>query len=331
MSAFAMTRRSALTMASCILLRPAFAENTRVARIGLSSSSFGAAAARVAKEMGFFAVHEIDAKLIVMESGNAAIAGVLSGSLEFGMSGPGEVIAACARGQKLVLIVNGYRGLAGTLVIRKDVADKLSISPAGPVETRLQALSGLLIGSPSATSVYTVAFRDAMKGLAAGEIRFTYISQPSMTAALESGAIAGFVAGAPFWAGSVLRGAAVPWISGPKGELPSDAIPSSSASLTTSRELAMREHEFVGSFRAAFADLGVALRERPAEVRGAIARLFPDLDAQTLDLLIPLETPPWAGGPITRADVERDLAFARRGGLPIPNIDQIDPASLLLE
>jgi sulfonate transport system substrate-binding protein len=331
MTAFAMTRRSALMMAPCALVRPALAQTARLARIGLSSSSFGASAARVTKEMGLFAAHGIDARLIVMESGNAAIAGVLSGSLEFGMSGPGEVIVACARGQKLVLIVNGYRGLAGTLVLRKDVADKLSVSSEAPIAARFSALGGLLIGSPSATSVYTVAFRNAMKDFAAGELRFTYINQPSMTAALESGAIQGFIAGAPFWASPVLRGVAVSWISGPKGELPLDAVPSSSASLTTTQDFAMRERDFIGRFRAAFADLGVALRERPVEVRGAIARLFPELDAQMLDLLIPLETPPWAAGPVTSADVEHDIAFAKKGGLPIPNIDQISPASLVLE
>ena len=50
-----------------------------------------------------------------------------------------------------------------------------------------------------------------------------------MTAALESGAIQGFIAGAPFWAAPIVKGSGVLWISGPKGELPAEHVPVSSS------------------------------------------------------------------------------------------------------
>lgn len=325
------TRRSLLHAAPFILSSPALAQPVREVRIGLSSSSFGASGVRVANELGLFTAHGLAPKLIVMDSGNAAIAGALSGSLEFAMSGPGEVIAARARGQKLVMIVNGYRGLAGTLVLSKAAVEKAGIAADAPLAARFKALDDLIIGSPSATSVYTVALKHAIKAAGAGEPRFTYMGQPAMVAALESGAIHGFIAGAPFWAVPVLRGVAVSWVSGPKGELPPDAVPSSSASLVATEGMAVRESAFISRFVAVFTDLGNAIRERPDEVRAAVARLFPELDNRTLDLLVPIEAPAWAAGLVTRADVEHDIAFVRGSGVPVPNLDQLDPASLVFK
>lgn len=325
------TRRSLLGGALLLGVTPAWAQSLREVTIAVSSMSFGAAAPRVAKELGLFKTQGLDPRLTVMDSGNAAIAALLSGSVPFSLSGPGEVIAARARGQKLVLLANGYAGLAGTLVLAKATADKLGVAASAPPADRLKALSGLLLASPSATSVYTVGYKIAAAKAGARDVRFTYIAQPAMAAALESEAIQGFIAGAPFWAPPVLKGTGVAWVSAPKGELPPEAVPSSSICLVAAQDFAEANRDLVGHMRAAFADLGKAIKERPADVKAAVARLFPDLDAPTLDLLFSAESSAWGAGPLTTADVAHDITFTKDGGVQVPGLDTLDPASVLLQ
>ena len=69
--------------------------------IGLSSASLVAAPPRVAHEMKLFAKHGLEPRLVVLDGANASLSGVLSRSLDFCLTGPGEVVIAQARGQKV--------------------------------------------------------------------------------------------------------------------------------------------------------------------------------------------------------------------------------------
>jgi hypothetical protein len=62
-------------------------------------------------------LHEngIDLRVTVMDSGNAALAAVLGGSVA--PAGPGEVLAAKMHGRDIVVVVNFYRGLLASLML----------------------------------------------------------------------------------------------------------------------------------------------------------------------------------------------------------------------
>ena len=167
--------------------------------IGLSSATFGTAAARVAKEMGLYERYGLEPKFVVLDNSGVATSAVISGSLTFALSGPSDMIVAQAHGQRVVVITTTYAGSAGTLVLSKKAADRLGVLPSAPVAERLKALDGLVIALTGASGVTPVSFRSAAKAAGAAP-RFTTIAQPAMPAALEHGAIDGFVASAPVWA-----------------------------------------------------------------------------------------------------------------------------------
>jgi ABC-type nitrate/sulfonate/bicarbonate transport system substrate-binding protein len=302
--------------------------NVRGITIALSSSSLGPAAPRVAKELGLFEKRGLSAKIVPMDSGNTALAALISKSADAAMVGSGTIIAAQARGQNVVIIANGYGGFATTMVLSKEVADKLGVSQSASVQDRLKAVDGLLIGTPEPTAGSTLGFKNAAATVGA-TMRFTYMSQQSMPAALERGAIQGYLASAPYWAGPVANGKGIVWISGPKGELPPNSVNATSTQLQMLRATAEADPELAKQLAEVFADLRKAIDERPAEVKAAVARVFPDLDARILDIVYPAESAAWNAKPLSVADIVREIECVKASGTSIPGLEKVNPSSLL--
>jgi len=295
---------------------------------GLASTSVAASAGRVAHQMGLFEKHGIEPKFTVMDNANATMAALVSRSVKAVVAGPGELVVAQGRGQKVVALATAYDGMAGTLVLSKAAAGKVGIAADAPVAERLKALDGLVIGVPSPTAVYTIAYSNAAKSVGAA-VRFTYMSQAAMPAAFDSGAIHGYVGSAPFWGIPILKGNGVLWISGPKRELPAQFAPSHTASLQVLRDFAETNPDLVKRLAAVFTDFSKAIAERPAEVKAAVGRLYPDLTPDALELLFASESEGWKTRPLTREDIMREIEFVRASGAPLPEIDKIDPRSLI--
>lgn len=315
----------AATLAAAVI---ATAQQPQPVSIGLSSSSTVAAAPRVAKELGLFDKHGLNVRFVVLENTNAATTAIISKSIDMALVGPGDLVAANTRGQNIVLIASAYAGMGGSLVLSKATADKLGVTANAPAKDRLKALDGLLIGTASATSPYTVAFRGATKGVDAAP-RFTYLSVPGMAAALETGAVQGFIASASFWVPPVLKGSAVLWLNGPKGELPAENTPSLTLAVASLRDYAQANPAVVQKVNAVFADLSKAIDERPAEVKAAAVKLYPDLDARTLELMLNAELPAWKARRIAARDIAHEIEFVKATGAQLPGIEKLDPASLL--
>ena len=296
--------------------------------IGLSSGSLPIAPARIAKELGLFQKQGLDPDFTVMDSANAADAALIAGSLNIVVTGPTDVVIGQARGQKLVTIASAYSGFSAVLVLSKATVDKLGVSPNAPVAERLKALDGLVIGSPSATSTYTFAVKPSATA-AGAKVNMTYIAQPGMLAALESGAIAGFISSAPFYTQPVLRGSGVIWISGPKGEFPPQYSPANAVTVNTRLDFAQAHPDLIKRITAVLADFAKAVDERPNEVKAAIAKLFPNLDAKTLDLFFATESGSFKTKPITAQDMAREINFVKASGVDLPQLDKLDPASLI--
>jgi ABC-type nitrate/sulfonate/bicarbonate transport system substrate-binding protein len=326
-----------LKFASCtsaifmLSMASATAQAPRDITIGLASASLAVAPARLAQEMGIYEKHGLKAKFVTLDSANMATTALISKSFEVVVSGPGELVAAQGRGQKVVLITNLYGGFGATLVLPKGVADKLTVPSTAPASDRLKALDGLLIATNSATSAYTVALKAATEATKTN-VRFTYMSQPAMIVALDSGAIQGFFTGAPFWAFPVVKGAGVAYLSGPKGDLPSNFVSASSGGLHAMRDFAEANPALMKKLVAVFDDFKKTLDERPADVRAALAKLYPDLDPAAMDLLLSSELlTAWRTKPPTAQDMAREIAFVKLSGAQLPQIDTLDPASLIFQ
>jgi ABC-type nitrate/sulfonate/bicarbonate transport system substrate-binding protein len=324
-----LTRRGFSTgVASTAMAGPAIAQSAPQVTMALSSTSFGLAAVLMASKAGLFAKQGIEPRLIVSDSGSAAMTALVAGSVQFSAAGPGEALAARARQQPVVILCNVYRGLAASVALARTVADKLSVKPDAPIDARLRALDGLIVGVPSATSAYLAPIKNPAEAVGA-KPRFVYMSQPAMVAALNSGSIQAMIAGSPFWGETVLKGTAVLWISGAKGDLPARVLPASSACIETTEAYAKANPDVIGRVQAAIKALGELIRNDPASGKRALALAYPQLSQEAIDLAFSGEAASWTQPILSEADLRHEIDLLRDTGRPIPGLDSVSPAQIL--
>ncbi len=319
-------RRRAVLAVPLLLLGiggPAQAADTPIT-LALSSTTLAYGGLRIAERAKMFQLHGLEPRIIVMDSGNAAISAVLGHSADFSSAGPGEVLAAAVRGRQVVIVLNVYRGLSGSLILAKPVADKLGIAANAPVEQRLRALDGLSIAAPSATSAYLTPYKGAAEA-AGAKIKFVYMTQPAMVAALQVGAVQGIIVGAPFSLTPVTQGSGVLWISGPKGELPPAFRPASSAGLQTSEEYAAAHPQIIAQLRAVFDDLAKLIRDKPDEAEALLAQAYPSVDAAAA---FSESAANWSQPVMTADDIAQEIRIQVASG-SLPGVADIKPASVL--
>jgi len=322
------TRRVLLSGAGAAILVPEARAATPVT-LAVSSNSFAYGGLRIAQRAGLFEKNGIVPTITVMDSGNAALTAVLSGSVEFCSASPGEVLAARVRGQKIVIVANVYRGLSGSLVLAKAIADKLGSGASVTIEAKLKALNGLVVATPSPTSSYTYPYKIAAQAVGVRP-RFVYLAQPAMLAALQAGAVQGIIAGAPFSTAAVASGAGITWISGPKGELPPNAQPTSSACVETSEAYAANHSDVIDRLRAGFAELATFIKEQPGEAERLLAHAYPQLDAASIGAIFRDDAGNWTRPVMTADDIRQEIAIQESAGA-LPGIGALDPASVLLQ
>jgi ABC-type nitrate/sulfonate/bicarbonate transport system substrate-binding protein len=297
--------------------------------IAVSSTSFVLGGVRIAEHAGLFDKHGLSPRIIVMDSGNAALSALLSRSAQFAVSGPSEALAARARGQDIVIVANLYRGLSASLILSKAAAARLAVSDRAPVGERLRALNGMTIAVPSATSAFVGPLRNAIAA-AGAQVRFTYVAQATMGAALETRAIDAMMASGPFSGAPILKGTGVLWIDGPRGELPADVSPASSSCLQTTSAYAAANRETVRRLRAVLDDVAHLVRGNPEEARRALAKGFAQVGAASIDLALEQESANWTFPVLSEADIAQEIKLLRAAGAPLPGLDRIAPASVLL-
>lgn len=328
-SGFGISRRTILYGAcSTVAAFPVRAAEAKEVTIAVSSTSFVLAGMLMAQQSGIFEKNGVKPRIVVMDSGNAAISALLGGSAQFTVAGPPEVLAARTRGQPIVIVANLYQGLAGSLILSKATAGKLGSRADAPIDERLKALNGLTIAVPSATSSLLGPVRTA--AVAAGaQIKFTYMAQPAMPAALESGAIDGMIASFPFAGTPILRGTGVLWINGPGGELPADAEPSSSSCLQTSEQFAKAEPDTISRLQKTIADTAVFVKQHSAEAKAALAKAYPALKPEEIELAFDQQHDNWTKPFLTEADLRQEVKLLR-GSVNLPGLDTIDLSTLLI-
>lgn len=296
--------------------------------IALSSSSIAAASPRLSERLGLYEKNGLKVRFVVTDNGNAALAALVGGSTNLATAGMDDIIPLKAQGQQdVVVVANLYRGVAGVLVVRNDVVDKLPAKPGDPVEARLKALDGLLLAATSPTSAMVGPLKLAL-GMVGSNVRMTYMQLPAMYPAMKTGAVQALLATSPYWEQAVEAGIATRWISGPKGEFPDSAVTVSAASMITTRAYADRNGEVMRRLRAISDQFAALVRERPTDVLDALKQLYPDLSPRIVELSFEQNSPSWTHPDLSEADVRKEIDM-RKGG-PIANLDKVDPRSLLL-
>jgi ABC-type nitrate/sulfonate/bicarbonate transport system substrate-binding protein len=324
------SRRAVLTAVGTSLFAPAVwaQKPLRNLVIPISSTSFASASVRAAVEMGCFAEHGLNITTPVMESGSNVTSSLISGNIQVILGGPGEQVAAHARGIPVVLLTNCYWGQSGTLILSKEIAEKSGVSPTASLAERFKVLAGLPIASVSATSALTASFRGASEKTGT-KLNFVYMGQPTMVAALESGAIKGYIASAPIWGPSVVSGRGVEWISAPKGELPDENVPRGATGFNAMRSFAEANPDLIRQVLDSYRTFSNILTTKPDAVRAAFGRIYPSVDPAAMDILFNAEHRAWIMRDVTVADMQHEIDFVKASGAPIPGLDKVDPAAML--
>jgi ABC-type nitrate/sulfonate/bicarbonate transport system substrate-binding protein len=295
--------------------------------IAVSSTTLVYGGLRMALGAGLYEKNGIDLRVTVMDSGNAALAAVLGGSVAFASAGPGEVLAARMHGRDIVVVVNFYRGLLASLMLTKAAVAKTGVAPNAPIEQRLRAVDGLTIALPSPTSSVLTPYKAAAEGVGA-KMKYAYMTQPATVAALQTGAVDGGLLVPPFSIAARANGSGVIWISGPRNELPADVSPTSSVCAQTTSDYAKANPAIIAGMRQTAKDLGVFLRERPEEALTHLMHAYPSLDEASAKALLAENAANWSNATLTVEDIKREIALlVRAGGLP--GVERVDPASVL--
>lgn len=321
------SRRTVIAGLGAMVLAPSVRAQAKEVSIPITSTSFATASVRAADVLGCFAKNGLSVKFPIVGTGDTLTAALLSGSAPVIVGGSGEQVAAWLRGQQILTLCNVYWGMAASIVIAKEVADKLGVKADAPAKDRLKALDGLLIAAPSPTSTYTNSFKGAAEAQGA-KIRYTYMAQPAMVAALESGAVQGYTAGAPFWGSHVARGKAVLWLSGPRGDLPTENTPASITALQTLRPFAESNNDLVRRLIDSYRLFSDTLDKTPGEVRTALGTLYKEVDPATMDVLFAAEKNAWKFRPVTTETMKQEVAFMANSGTPLQGIEKLDPAAM---
>ena len=321
------TRRSALaatlaTSFAAALARPAAAADVHEVVMAVSSTSFAIGGVRIGQQTGIFERNGIKLNIVVMDSGSATMGALISGSAQFVVAGPGEMMAARAQGVDVAIVADTYHNSAVWVVLSKAAAAKLAVKQNAPQHDRLKAMDGLLIAVPSATSSFTAPIRSAAVD-AGATLRFTYMAQPAMVAALEAGAIDGMVAAFPFAARPVTKGTGVVWIDGVHGDFPPASMPASSSSMLTTWGYYTANTDIVTRVQKSMAEVAVFIQQHPAEARAALIRGYSDMSADEVGLAYDQQSQAWTYPFLNLDDMRQELKLLRMS-VDLPGLANLD-------
>ena len=319
-------RRGLLSGAGAV----AFVHGVRAATpitLAVSSTTLAYGGLRIALGAGLYARNGIELKVIVMDSGNAALSAVVGGSAAFASAGPGEVLAARLHGRDIVIIHNFYRGLLASLMLTKAAAAKTGVTPDAPLAQRMRALEGLTIALPSPTTSVLQPYKAATESVGV-RMKYAYMTQAATVAAFQAGAVDGGILVPPFSLAPQANGSGVVWINGPRNELPGDVSPTSSVCAQTTSDYAKAHPDVIAAMRQTAEDLGAYLRDHPAEALDHLMRAYPSLDEPAAKALLNENASNWAAARLTADDIRREISILVRSNA-LPGVEKIDPASVL--
>lgn len=132
----------AMAAAACL---STFAASAAVAQtklqVAVANRSISSLPLMVAKGKNFFKDEGLDVELEYFTGGPPATAALIGGSAQFLVAAPQDMLKAIKQGQPLVAIATVIADYTGSIVMRKDLADKLGRKPT------IADLKGLRIGT----------------------------------------------------------------------------------------------------------------------------------------------------------------------------------------
>ncbi|MBI2862588.1 MAG: ABC transporter substrate-binding protein [Chloroflexi bacterium] len=179
-----------------------------ISQIGSNDVSLLLAIHRFSKDEG------LDVDIFHSGSGSKTRTAIIAGDVQFGSSNIEQVIRAVAKDAPLVAIAANDYGSGVIVVLDKGIADKREVNEKSPLADRMKALAGLrfaITGAGSQTDAQIRAILLRYGGLTPDrDVEIIYVGDVAQqVAALEAGAVDGFVAEPPTALVPVVKGKAI--------------------------------------------------------------------------------------------------------------------------
>jgi NitT/TauT family transport system substrate-binding protein len=308
-------------VAACLSLGCVAAKATEIV-FALPAPTLTFSSVFVAQDLGFFKREGLTVDVRNL-AGTASANAVIAGSAHFTMATGSPFLAAAAKGQRLYAVANLIDRPLVELVLRKDIAEQLGITPALTLPERAKRLKGLTIGVHGVGSIVHMWQRyvAAQGGLdLEQDIRIVPMDPGAMLAALGQKQIDGFATSIPFTTQAVVSGQAV-MLASSRVDAP-ELLPFAYGLVYTLPQTCERDAALCGKVVRAFVAAARAIKERPGYIfEEVLKKRFAKMDPAVLQAA-------WddvrAAHPADLRIVDRQLANAQKMGIASRLLDAKD-------
>ena len=215
---------AALTAAFAVPLAGAQAQQLQQIKITVPTVSTIFYPLYYGQDKGIFAKEGLEIEVISTNGDGPDVDAVISGSAQFSISTPNRLFTSFDQGKPLKAIGMLARRMAIDCAMNKEVADKLGITTATPLDTKLKAMKGLTVAGtrPGAFTYVLLGIYGKRVGLTAQK-DYQLIGVGglnSMLPAVENNKIAIGCTGSPFTELAVSRAKAIRFTNNARGDDP---------------------------------------------------------------------------------------------------------------
>ncbi len=228
----------------------------------------------IALKAGIFKKNGLNVKTVNAGTGALAVEALTGGSGQFVVTGSADLFSAAKSGQHLFILAKASSGLSTQVVLTSAGVKKTGLTPSAPLAQRIKALNGLTIASPSAASSWTAQAAKAAATQGA-TIKFTYVQENSMAAAMQAGKIDGLVAAPPWSTEALYAKTGTLWLSGPGGTFPGGYAVSSYGDplVATTQAYGTAHPKVAEEFTRSILQAGALLSSQPAQAAAYVKQV----------------------------------------------------------
>jgi ABC-type nitrate/sulfonate/bicarbonate transport system substrate-binding protein len=235
----------------------------------------------IALKAGIFAKNGLNVKTVNAGTGALAVEALTGGSGQFVVTGSADLFSAAKSGQHLYILAKASSGLSTQVVLTAAGVKATGLTASAPLAQRIKALNGLTIASPSAASSWTAQAAKAAATQGA-TIKFTYVQENSMAAAMQAGKIDGLVAAPPWSTEALYAKTGTLWLSGPDGTFPGGYAVSSYGDplVATTKAYGDAHPQVAEEFTKSILQAAALLKTQPAQAAGYVKQVaYPSMNA----------------------------------------------------
>ena len=198
----AMDLARAVVLGAALALPPGFAMAQQAVRIGLGAPTLSFLPIWSARALDTFKPQGLTATVVALPGGDpSALAALDAGDIELAAVGPDTMLRAAAKGQPFEMVYSLMSKVTLQLVVSPALLERTGVKPSDPLERRLAAMKGALVGVTALAGVQEIAARwlAAKGGLdPKNDIKVAQVGNPTaIQAALEAKRIDAFVLSPP--------------------------------------------------------------------------------------------------------------------------------------